>query len=88
MFFLYLAVIVFTALSVSTHLANLMMNKVIFLLFVKNTDNVNLQQINNDSLCVRSYINYDNNLLKVAYNTGEISFLPLSVFNKMKKCHL
>lgn len=55
---------------------------------VKNTDNVNFEQINNDSLCVRSYTNYDNNLFKVAYNTGEISFLPLSVFNKTKKCHL
>lgn len=55
---------------------------------VKNTDNINFEQNINDSLCVRSYTNYNNNLFKVAYNTGEISFLPLSVFNKMKKCHL
>lgn len=53
------------------------------------TNNIkDLEQSISDTLCVRSYINYDNNLLKVAYNTGEISFLPLSVFNKTKKCHL
>lgn len=57
--------------------------------FVSNiTDKVNLEQSISDSLCVRSYINYDNNLLKVVYNTGEVSFLPLSVFNKTNKCHL
>lgn len=57
--------------------------------FVSNiTNNINLEQSTIDSLCVRSYINYDNNLLKVVYNTGEVSFLPLSVFNKTKKCHL
>lgn len=58
--------------------------------FVPNFTNKldNLEQVINDSLCVRSYVIYNNNLMKVVYNTGELSFLPLSVFNKAKKCHL
>lgn len=48
----------------------------------------NSQQIVNDTLCVRSFIIYDNNLMKVVYNTGELSYLPLDIFNKVSKCHL
>lgn len=48
----------------------------------------NLEQISNDTLCVRSYIIYDNHLMKVVYNTGELSYLPLDIFNKVSKCHL
>lgn len=48
----------------------------------------NLEQITNDTLCVRSYIIYDNHLMKVVYNTGKLSYLPLDIFNKVSKCHL
>lgn len=58
--------------------------------FVPNISNKveNFKQVNNDSLCVRSYVVLTNNMLKVVYNTGELSYLPLSVFNTTNKCHL
>lgn len=46
------------------------------------------KQVNNDTLCVRSYVVYNNNLMKVVYNSGEISYMPLNLFNGAKKCHL
>lgn len=46
------------------------------------------RQIINDSLCVRSFVYLENNIVKVVYSSGELSYLPLNLFNESRKCHL
>lgn len=57
--------------------------------FVQNfTPKINNSIQINDTLCVRSFVLYDNNLVRVVYSTGELSFLTFDLFNKSKRCHL
>lgn len=55
---------------------------------INNTNKLNDSVQTNDSLCVRSYVVYNDVLVKVVYNTDKISFLPISDFMKVEKCHL